>query len=741
LRKFSRVIALWLSMGRGRVGVVALLAGLVLAGSALPAPAAPKKHGDVPAPNSTGCDPIDPSVCLYPWPDDAFTNADPSTPTGRRLALRLQDMPTNAAGKPIDPTDWNTLDGFSPGASIVTKVPGLDNPTAFAKTGSVPITDIGQSFRRAAPVVVIDATTGQRWPIWTELDANAHSDADRTLIIRPAKNFTEGHRYVVALRNLRRADGSKIEAGPAFRALRDGTHTDDADLAARRPHFDASVFPVLQHAGIARKDLYLAWDFTVASAKSLAGRLLSIRNDAFAQLGDTNLGDGVVQGHAPPYTLTRVIDYLKPATDPLCGTPASPGNVPVVDVQCGTDTNSDIAYDVRGTMDVPCYLDTPACAPAHSQFLLDSSGTPMRLPGNVMKVDFECRIPRAALGNPGQSRPSLYGHGLFGDYTEVKAGNVGAMANEHNFTFCATRWEGMAETDVPNVATILGDLSNFPTLADRVQQGIVNFLYLGRLMIHPDGLASQAPFKGLLDTQELYYDGNSQGGIIGGALTAVAPDFTRAVLGVPGMNYSTLLTRSTDFGTGQPPHPDPTDPSSVIPEYAYPLYTAYPKELERPLILALIQDLWDRAEPDGYAEHMTSNPYPGTPAHTVLMHLAFGDHQVANIAAETEARTIGAFAQEPALDPGRANWDALYGIPAIPSFPFGGSAIVYWDSGVPAPPTTNTAPSGPVDPHGHPRSTRAARAQKAAFLAPDGKVIDTCGGAPCHTDQYQPPTG
>ena len=31
-----------------------------------------------------------------------------------------------------------------------------------------------------------------------------------------------------------------------------------------------------------------------------------------------------------------------------------------------------------------------------------------------------------------------------------------------------------------------------------------------------------------------YYDGNSQGGILGGALTAVAPDFTRAVLGVPG---------------------------------------------------------------------------------------------------------------------------------------------------------------------------------------------------------------
>ena len=53
----------------------------------------------------------------------------------------------------------------------------------------------------------------------------------------------------------------------------------------------------------------------------------------------------------------------------------------------------------------------------------------------------------------------------------------------------------------------------------------------------------------MIDTRRLFYDGNSQGGIFGGALTALAPDFERAVLGVPGMNYSTLLRRSVDFDT------------------------------------------------------------------------------------------------------------------------------------------------------------------------------------------------
>src|SRR4051794_14745181 len=81
-----------------------------------------------------GCDPIDPAACLLPFPNDYFTRADPASPTGRRLNLALTAMPRNIAGKPIDPTDWNRSDGFSPGSEIVVKVPGMDNARAFAQT-------------------------------------------------------------------------------------------------------------------------------------------------------------------------------------------------------------------------------------------------------------------------------------------------------------------------------------------------------------------------------------------------------------------------------------------------------------------------------------------------------------------------------------------------------------------------------------------------------------------------------
>jgi hypothetical protein len=38
--------------------------------------------------NADRCDPLDPSHCLYPFPNDHFTVADPATPTGKMLHMR-----------------------------------------------------------------------------------------------------------------------------------------------------------------------------------------------------------------------------------------------------------------------------------------------------------------------------------------------------------------------------------------------------------------------------------------------------------------------------------------------------------------------------------------------------------------------------------------------------------------------------------------------------------------------------
>jgi hypothetical protein len=484
-----------------------------------------------------------------------------------------------------------------------------------------------------------------------------------------------------------------------------------------------------------------------------------MRDDALARLGDEDLSDLQPAGESPPFKVTEVIE----------------------------DTGDDrLERIVEGTVTVPCYLDRPGCPPG-SRFLYPPGSSATKpilqpIPGNTVEARFRCIIPKAAAA--GGARPSLYGHGLFGSRDEVNQGQLRDMANEHNFVFCGTEWIGMAcadlpepeppdpqailadvlagnpppttNCDLPNVATILSDASNFPTLADRVQQGLINFTYLGRAMLKGfnGDPAFQIDGRGVIDDRRLFYDGNSQGGIIGGALIAIEPDLNRGVIGVPGMNYSTLLTRSRDFGSGAPPPPD--DPTDGI--FAFGLYSSYPNERERPLILALIQTIWDRAEANGYAHHMTGDPYPNTPRHRVLMHVGLGDWQVAQIAAETEARTIGAATHRPYADPGRdLSVEPGYGLPAMGAGPFEGSAMMLFDTGPPRvgpdgvtgtnpPPPSNTlAPTQPPpigeqqDPHELPRRTVHGRRQKAAFLAIGGNVIDVCGARPCYGGSWTGP--
>jgi hypothetical protein len=613
--------------------------------------------------------------CLLPFPNDRFTVADPATDTGRRVNLASESMPANVGGTHMDPSDWNRNDGFSPGAMILAQIPRLD----LEETGAAPITDIGSSLRPRAPIVLVDANTGERHPFFAELDTTATTTEGRALIIRPARNLLEGHRYIVAMRRLKEPNGSRIQPSRAFEVYRDGIGTFFPAVESRRAHFE-SLFATLALAGIARHNLVLAWDFTVASERNLSERMLHIRDDGFASLGAS----------APAFSVSQVTE----------------------------DVNDDVLRQVVGTFSVPLYL-TGTGGPG-SRFAYGPDGLPVR--NGDYTANFVCQIPRSVVdpgGGVDPARGVVYGHGLLGSRNEALG--LGNAARTNNVVFCATDWIGMSSEDVPNVLQILQDLSRFPTLADRTQQGILNSLFLARLLKDPNGFASHPAFQVAGEpthvTGEVFFNGNSQGGIIGGAATAVSTEWTRAVLGVPGMNYSTLLSRSIDF-----------DPFFEL------IRQSYPDELDRTISYSLIQMLWDRAEANGYAHHMTDDPLPGTPPHQVLLIMAFGDHQVANITTETEARTIGAHVWEPALGAGKSpDVDPQWGIPAVPSVPFSGSVLVIWDFGNPHPPIENVPPREPdfgEDPHGKGRNEPRVLQQVSEFLRTRGTFIDVCGG-PC----------
>jgi hypothetical protein len=678
------------------------------------------------------CDFMDPAVCLQPWPNDYFTVADGSTDTGRRLNFNAQSMPKNINGVGVDPTDYRRADGYSPGNMIVVKVPGVSTQAAFQNSGLVPITDIRRFADPNQAAVVIDAATGQRHPIFTELDANPASTGDVNLIIRPTVNFEEGHRYIVALRGLRDAQNQPLDPPMPFRVYRDRLITKQDPVEARRPHME-TLIQRLQNSAVPRANLYMAWDFTVASEDSLAGRALALRDDALERIGDDTPGDPIT-GNGDTTPGDGVID----------------GDAPEFEIQSTTDPAGNVLRQIEGTLtNVPCYL-TPDCKTGSQFAFPPNSDDPTIAPtsfaddpaGATTGISFRCIIPDSVDGgtNVVPLKPGTYGHGLLGSYTQV--GGQANLANQNDSIWCATDWSGFANQDLATVFASLADMSNFNKLSDRMQQGFVNFLYLGRAMAHPDGFNTDPAFQvdagsGLepvIDTAsgDLYFEGISQGAIMGGALTALSPDFTRSVLNVPGMNYSTLLRRSVD-----------SDEYFKAPNAG--LYANYPNELERPLLLSMVQLLWDRGEANGYAHHMTTDPLPNTPEHQVLLQNAFGDHQVANIAAEVEARTIGASVYAPALDPGR-HWEAnpFMDIPAIDfgpapfDDPFTGSAMVYYDGGpigfvgvngdgTATPPNENVAPYPSEgygdDPHGYPRRSPDGLQHVSDFLQPNGFIL------------------
>lgn len=668
--------------------------------------------------------------CLYPFPNNLFTREDGSTPTGLRIDFDIRAMPVaqpvdmpaspdntrfvpirTTEATPIEPAQWNRNDGFSPGSMLLAHLPGID----LDRTGAVRITDIEPSLDPDAPVLVINASTLERQLIWVELDANNTDPAEQALIIRPARNFEEGNRYIAVVRNARDAEGELLPVNELFRAYRDGIDTGEPVFEARREAME-DIFAILEQAGVERGELTLAWDFTIASQQSLTERLLAIRDDAFARLA----------GASPSFRITEVRD------NPASG----------------------LSRNIKGTFDVPNYLNqTGGGVGATFNYASDDpDALPQTLGEDVVRAGFRCQIPLAttdfAQADVQTARAAIYGHGLFGESSynisggEFGSSNVRAMQSEHNIMFCATDWIGMSQEDIlaGNIHQIMADLTGLPRQLDRSQQGLLNFMFLAELLQHPDGFASADEFRHqgqlVYDPTEVFYDGNSQGGILGGALIATAPNLHRGVLGVPGSNYSLLLRRYGPFEQ----------------RFAPVLYAAYPDGLDQSLNFALMQMLWDRAENNGYLSHLAGRHLPNTPADKhVLLHVALGDFQVTQWSAEVMARTIGAAVHEPTARLGESpDSNPLFAIPRIEQYPHHGHGMMIWDSGAKVerdgggwsgndfPPTINKGPGADFgnDPHSSPRSTVAARQQKSAFMQRDGAVTDVCGDAPCYSDDY-----
>jgi hypothetical protein len=694
------------------------------------------------------CEPLITGHCALPFPSNFYRHASEcdaehrctywdnqpicmgtAIPCGTSSAVNLtQTLPLDAFGKGIDAEEggWNDLDGFSALSPIVmwfgdgsnpvhTAIPVVDSaaslnfnaPRFWSMNRSIDLRP-GEALESATVLIDADAVPPQIVAHWVELDHSfENNDTDRSaLLMWPAQKLRNGRRYIVAVRDLRDATGAAVRPpSDEFIALRDGTSAD----AWRQAQMNDIIDHIVAAARWEPKALQLAFDFTTISREQVTSPLLEARDDALQRVGAAGA----------PYEIISTTDNV----------------------------SAHIARKVQGALRVPLYLNQ-ANPGLKARLHRDSSTGRVAANGDVL-MSFEILIPRSLVGLSSAAASSgrivQYGHGLFGDKSEVEVGYLAEDADRYGYVLAACDWWGLDAVDELFVATMLAtDITNFAMVPDRSVQGVVNALMLMRALSGAGGLFNDKALTeydglptrrgdGTIKTRS--YFGNSQGGILGSVYMAVSTDVERGLIGVGGGPYTLLLPRSKDF-----------DSLGTV------LKARYSDPLDVQVILSAMQQLWDRADPLGFADAIASEPLPGTPAHQVVMHYGVGDAQVTWLGAQTLARSIGGVARNGSDGGGGGRictftsnvlvgnvtaagngGSPIFGVVPLADDASGAltdSFIVGFDFGPPEPavPFVNRPAPAATDAHEKPRRDRRAQDMMDAFFA-SGVVTNTCKGA------------
>lgn len=623
------------------------------------------------------CDSLEPFRCSLPWPSNLYLAPDEDRATGYQLRFGEESLPENSRGDQLDPEPYRRLDGYGLGTPIMAHVPNVDTSEMATRF------DIEPSVSPDAPVVLLEVGEEggvERVPYWAELDARADDAPDKQLlIVRPAEILEEDTRYVVAFRNLETQDGSAIEPSEAFQKLRDGEVEPGSVLAKRQSRFE-EVFELLDEAGVARESLTLAWDFRTASGDGLRGRMQKMRETSIEELGE--------EGPELDFASEDIQEYSKPGGD--------------------GETHEHIAVDISGSFDVPHFMKEVQ-DPRNWVFNLGANGEVEQ--NGMREAKFLMRVPHAAFeGEP--AGVIVYGHGLFQDRTSLESGPWAELADEYNYVLIATDWTGMSGGDQQTAVAATTNIANFQGIADRIHQGILEFLMLARAAKHRIPQLEELTSRGAsIDSEEVYYAGASQGGIYGQTFMALTETISRGFLAVPGNNYSTLLKRSVNFD-----------------RFLENMRNFYETSATRTLCLGAMQLLWTGTDPVSYATHIENEPIVSGPEDKdVLLAPSKGDYQVAVVTNEVLARSDAGI---PLLEP----YDEMHtpwGVPTV-SYPQDESGIVLFDFGNPWPMRRNRPPLAEGDdPHDNLGQVDEAGQLIDTFYREE-KIIDICGGGPCN---------
>lgn len=626
-----------------------------------------------------GCNPITTSDCLLPFPSSFFLIEDKNTPTGYRVNYKPSLFPVSKDGIEIDVQPLNQADGFSPVSQILLFFEDGVDPSTIPS-----LREMSKSVEGDSSVQIIEWKTGERVPLFAEIDVNAIGGGGKItgrqgLIIRPQIRLKPKTRYIVVITDkVKSRTGSDIRVPLPFKALRDGKKTNNDVIESLRSKYE-EIFHFLSTLGIERERLLLTWDFITASDEFILSKLLKMREEALE--------------------LTEMVEYE-------WGTS--------VDFPDASSTPH-LFRQLKGSFKCPWFLEKKD----DLDFLkTDEFGQPLTT--GVNEVEFVVHIPLSITSPVPATRPvMIFGHGLFGsaEGEMMTLYQRELIDKDLGMVQIGTNWIGASVEDRETMAEkVLFNINLIKTLTDRMLQAHVNFTILTKLVKFQ--LKDDPEIGDLINPEEIYYYGISNGGVQGGTFMGINPYVIKGVLNVPGGVWTQMIQRNI-----------------IWPFLNLFLTTNYSDDpLEILKLLSLIQTYFDFVDPISFAPYVVKSPLPNTPQKMVLIQEAIGDAQVPNLATEMLARTMGIPALKPLVYP-------IFGIEEIET-PLE-SALTQWNPmGIKNqqvgdmfieecgeyPPEGNTSLINDNCSHEAIRRLPALRRQLKEFFKPDGKILQTCDG-------------
>ena len=572
------------------------------------------------------------------FPSDRLTTADPAQLTGRRVALAMPSCPTDPAGCD-DVTLLNQLDGFS-----------VNPRVAITFDGPIRVESVARDTAFLVPVAAEGATPpiGLAQFVW--------DSEGKVLYARPERALLQARVYaLVVTTRILDGEGKRLRPAPDFLKPREGTGHD------RR--VETQMWKAIAPTGLKWADIAGIALFTTQSVTADLERMRAVLESRAPPALTFDLAPG---GTASVFNRTDLqsIEFRRhlATSGMLLGDP-----VPLaLNLLPATEVRA-IAF---GRYRSPSFLTADRHIPQ----------VPTRTPYPPPQVEEEIHV---TLFLPASERPpggwpvAIFGHGFGNDRHAIPPAVAGTLARAgfatiainvvghgagHDGTLTVTR-AGAPPVVLPSggrgvdlnddgqiglsegVGTRVGSPLQPIGATDGLKQTVADLIQLVRAIRR--GVDVDGDGQPDLDREQIYYVGQSFGGIYGTLLMAVEPRIRAGVLNVPGGPIIEIARQAAAFRPNVITGLQARNPSLMNGEKDFVEAIPLPGE---PAVKTLppgaleIQDYFDRIEwlgqpanPVAFAPYLLQAPISGAPR-TVMYQWAVGDRTVPNPTTESILR-------------------------------------------------------------------------------------------------------